>query len=232
MNDVKIKAGKEGQEQHEGHGPDGLKPISRFSKFKGLVAGLGLATALIHGCGNNDEQPPTIPPSCDGGDAATCTDGGTTSDGGDGGTMSDGGTGGMDAGTGGKDAGMGGMDGGMGGMDAGEGGMDAGDGGGGMDGGVTFECPGLFDDSRTGLYPLNTNVNVGNYQFKYLGQSGDGVNYDIRCTSGGAAVLLNEHFTAHVATVLPRMGGVTITLQNNLSSGVSSTSAVTVSVPP
>lgn len=101
-----------------------------------------------------------------------------------------------------------------------------------MDGGVTFECPGLFDDSRTGLYPKNSDVAVGNYDFRFVAKVGDGVDYDIRCTSGGASVVLGQHFVEDVPTTLTRMGGVTITVTNSASGPANSMSTVTVSVPP
>ncbi|HSB47715.1 MAG TPA: hypothetical protein VLD37_06920, partial [Candidatus Bilamarchaeum sp.] len=140
-------------------------------------------------------------------DAGQDSDGG--SGGTDGGVLDAGSEGGVDAGhdadggtdggilDAGSDGGMGG-DGGMdGGMDAGEGGMDGGVTDAGSDGGVDagIVCNGVFADSRLGLWPLGTDIAVGGYNFRYTGQIGGGVQYDIRCVSGGAVLETNHAFT-------------------------------------
>jgi hypothetical protein len=244
MNDVVKKAGKEGQERHgEENGQASVK-ISRFSKFKGLIAGLGLVTAL-HACGENETQPPTIPPQCasETGADAECTDGGTEADGGsggdggtasDGGTSGDGGTGGHDGGTGGMDSGTGGMDSGTGGMDAGTGGMDAGTGGmdsgtggdGGSDGGIVL-CPSaVLEAGAVATYNLNIPEIVGNIAVTYRGLSGGQATFDATC--GGTIVAAGDAISVGFSEDYDLGAGKILTISVHSAIGNKATATVSV----
>jgi hypothetical protein len=186
-----------------------------------------------------------------GGMDAGTTDAGTGGDGGmggDGGSMSDGGPtdGGMEGGVdGGMDGGPvdgGPMDGG-GGMDGGisDGGMEGGADGGGMDGGTDagIVCSGVFSDSRMGLWPVGVDVAVGGYNFRYNGQIAGGVQYDIRCVSGGALLESNHPFMQAMEGSVLRpqdtavsVTGMRIRLLNNLSGPASANSNVVVEPAP
>jgi hypothetical protein len=236
MNDVVKKAGREGQEKHgEEHGPAGVKPISRFSKFKGMIAGLGLATAIVHGCSDNETQPPTIPPQCttEGGAGTECTDGGSTTDsgaGGDGGTTSDGGSGGKDGGNGGMDAGHdggGGMDSGTGGMDSGTGGMDSGTGGdGGTDGGMVL-CPAaVLDAPSLAVYSKDNPVIVGNVAVTFRGLSGGLATFDVTC--GGTIVTAGDNLIVGLARDYDLGGGKILTITVNSANMAAATATASV----
>ncbi|HSB47579.1 MAG TPA: hypothetical protein VLD37_06205 [Candidatus Bilamarchaeum sp.] len=175
-----------------------------------------------------------------GGDGGMSGDGGsTTTDGG-----ADGGTGGMDGGVidggseGGADGGV--IDGGMGGdggsmTDGGsEGGMDGGpvDGGapdgGFIDGGaIPGTCSGTFPESRTGLWPINVGVGNGGYQFKFTGQTGSGVTYEIRC-SADMSLLGTASIDENVPYVFTTSGPYRVYMTNWASSSINSSSTINV----
>ncbi|MFN7991698.1 MAG: hypothetical protein U0R44_06080 [Candidatus Micrarchaeia archaeon] len=134
-------------------------------------------------------------------DSGTGGDGGAATDGG----VSDGGAGGMDGGVsdGGAPVDGGVSDGGApvdGGVSDGGAPVDGGVSDGGMDGGAVDAgdggpatvCPGVFNSSRGGMWPVGVDEPMGGYNIRYTGPSGFNPVFDIRCAANGNPVRLGN----------------------------------------